>query len=65
MKRIGKRTAWAVMEQLKKGMFVPERTEVSFRNLEQLSSVSVLLSEDERMRLQGRIDRIDVCRQDG
>ena len=44
---------------------MPERTEVSFRNLEQLSSVSVLLSEDERMRLQGRIDRIDVCRQDG
>ncbi len=65
MKRIGKRTAWAVLEQLKKGVFVPERTEVSFRNLEQLASVSVLLSEDERMRLQGRIDRIDVCRQDG
>ena len=25
----------------------------------------MLLSEDERMRLQGRIDRIDVCRKDG
>lgn len=65
MKRIGQRTAWAILEQLKRGAFFPEQTEVSFRNLEQLPSVSVLLSEDERMRLQGRIDRIDVCRRDG
>ncbi len=65
VRRIGKRTAWAVLRQLQKGAFAPEETEVSFRNLEQLPSVSLLLSEDERMRLQGRIDRIDVCREDG
>lgn len=65
VRRIGKRTAWAVLRQLQKGSFVPEETEVSFRDLEQLPSVSLLLSEDERMRLQGRIDRIDVCREDG
>ena len=65
VRRIGKRTAWAVLRQLQKGSFVPEETEVSFRNLEQLPSVSLFLSEDERMRLQGRIDRIDVCREDG
>ncbi len=65
VRRIGKRTAWAVLRQLQKGSFVPEETEVSFRNLEQLPSVSILLSEDERMRLQGRIDRIDVYREDG
>lgn len=64
-RRIGKRTAWAVLKQLQKGSFFPEETEVSFRNLEQLPSVTVILSEDERMRLQGRIDRIDVCREDG
>ncbi|MCD8248666.1 MAG: PD-(D/E)XK nuclease family protein [Lachnospiraceae bacterium] len=38
---------------------------MSFRNLEQLPSVSVLLSENARMRLRGRIDRLDVCRRDG
>ena len=65
MKRIGQRTAWALMEQLRKGNFAPEKTEVSFLNLEQLPSVSVLLSEDERMRLQGRIDRVDICREQG
>ena len=65
MKRIGQRTAWALMEQLRKGNFAPEKTEVSFRNLEQLPSVSVLLSEDERMRLKGRIDRVDICREQG
>lgn len=65
MRRIGKRTAWAILEQLKKGVFFPEETEVSFRNLEQLPSVTMILSEDERMRLRGRIDRIDICREDG
>ncbi len=65
VRRIGKRTAWAILRQLQKGAFAPEETEVSFRNLEQLSSVSMMLSEDERMRLRGRIDRIDVCRQEG
>lgn len=65
VRRIGKRTAWAVLKQLQKGSFLPEETEVSFRNLEQLSSVTMILSEDERMRLQGRIDRIDVCRENG
>lgn len=65
MRRIGKRTAWAILEQLKKGAFFPEETEVSFRNLEQLKSVTMILSEDERMRLRGRIDRIDVCQENG
>lgn len=63
IRRIGQRTAWAVLKQLERGAFFPDRTEVSFRELEQLASVSVLLSEDERMRLRGRIDRIDVCRE--
>lgn len=65
VRRIGKRTAWAVLKQLQKGSFFPEETEVSFRNLEQLPSVTMILSEDERMRLRGRIDRIDVCRKNG
>ena len=65
VRRIGKRTAWAVLKQLQKGVFVPEETEVSFRNLEQLESVTMILSEDERMRLRGRIDRIDICRENG
>ncbi|MCD8096519.1 MAG: helicase-exonuclease AddAB subunit AddB [Lachnospiraceae bacterium] len=65
MERIAQRTAWAVLEQLKRGEFLPEETEVAFRNLEHLPSVSVLLSENARMRLRGRIDRLDVCRRDG
>lgn len=65
VRRIGKRTAWAILRQLQKGAFAPEETEVSFRNLERLSSVSMVLSGEDRMRLEGRIDRIDVCRQDG
>ncbi len=65
VRRIGQRTAWAVLKQLERGAFLPEQTEVMFQNLEQLKSVSVFLSKDERMCLKGRIDRIDVCRKDG
>lgn len=65
VRRVSQRTAWAMLQQLEKGYFLPENTELSFKNLEQLSSVSVLLSKEERMRLHGRIDRVDVYRKDG
>lgn len=60
IKRILKRTVAAMQYQLKKGSFVPEQFEVSFSVLEELDAVSVALSEQEKMRLKGRIDRMDV-----
>ena len=60
IKRILKRTVAAMQYQLKKGSFVPEQFEVSFSVLEELETVSVALSEQEKMRLKGRIDRMDV-----
>ena len=60
IKRILKRTVAAMQYQLKKGSFVPEQFEVSFSVLEELDAVSVALSEKEKMRLKGRIDRLDV-----
>ena len=50
-----------MQKQLRKGSFVPESFELSFRHADQLESVNVALSEQEKMRLQGRIDRIDVA----
>ena len=46
--------------QLKKGSFVPEKFEVSFSVLEELDAVNIALSEQEKMRLRGRIDRVDM-----
>ncbi|MDO4332486.1 MAG: helicase-exonuclease AddAB subunit AddB [Eubacteriales bacterium] len=60
IKRILKRTVETMQYQLKKGSFVPEQFEVSFSVLEELDSVNIALSEHEKMRLRGRIDRMDV-----
>lgn len=60
IKRILKRTVQAMQYQLKKGSFVPEQFEVSFSVLEELDAVNIALTEKERMRLRGRIDRMDV-----
>ncbi len=60
MGRILARTVETLKEQLKKGSFRPEVFELSFHSAENLDSVNVALSREEQMRLQGRIDRIDV-----
>lgn len=61
MGRILTRTVLTLQRQLKKGSFRPDAYELSFRFTEDLESVNVRLSEQEKMRLQGRIDRIDVA----
>lgn len=52
MHRLVKRAVWAMTEQIKKGVFVPEKLEVPFYLKE--SGIS----------LQGRIDRIDTYEED-
>lgn len=59
MKRVLTRTVLTLQEQLKKGFFAPVAYEVSFRNAEKLQDISLGLSGEERMRLIGRIDRVD------
>lgn len=61
MKRILSRSVCVLQNQLKKGDFVPRGHEVSFQYAQDLGSVNIALSEQEKMRLQGRIDRIDVA----
>jgi len=60
MERILVRTVFTLQKQLQKGSFVPEAYEISFRHTDDLESVDIALSDQERMRLRGRIDRIDV-----
>lgn len=59
--RILKRTIWALKEQLKSGKFLPEAFEMSFSRVENLDAVNITLSEEEKMKLRGRIDRLDTC----
>lgn len=61
MTRILKRTVLTLQTQLKKGTFVPEKFEMSFSMTEDLDSLNIALNEQDRMRLRGRIDRVDIC----
>ena len=60
MKRILKRTVFTLQEQLKKGSFTPAGYEMSFQVQENLEAINIALSEEEKLRIIGRIDRVDV-----
>jgi len=60
MSRVLMRTVSTLQNHLQKGDFVPEGHEISFRFADHMEAVDIALSEGERMRLQGRIDRIDI-----
>ena len=49
-------------EQVKKGDFEPTGFEVSFSAIDNLKAMRIGLSEDEELQLRGRIDRMDLCR---
>lgn len=65
MSRILTRTVLTLQQHLKQGSFQPDDYELSFRFAEDLDSIHVDLSEEEKMHLQGRIDRIDVSEDAG
>lgn len=59
--RILKRTIRTLKSQLKGGVFTPAHFEMSFSRVENLETVNIALTEKEKMKLRGRIDRIDTC----
>ncbi|MGN0431231.1 MAG: helicase-exonuclease AddAB subunit AddB [Lachnospiraceae bacterium] len=61
MKRILDRTVLTLQYQLKKGSFTPQSYEMSFSSVSNLESVDITLSGDEKMKLLGKIDRVDTC----
>ena len=64
MKHTMRRTVWALVTQVQKGKFVPSEFEVSFSKVNQLDSIRFTLSEEEKMQLLGRIDRVDTFEKD-
>lgn len=61
VEKITNRTIWALCEQLKKGDFEPSGMEISFSSADNLRAMRIALSEDEELRLKGRVDRMDLC----
>ncbi len=61
IRRLLHRTLWALQEQILRGSFEPEGAEIAFSLGEGRSARGIALSEDEKLLLTGRIDRLDVC----
>ena len=64
MERIGRilrRAVFTLQYQLQQGQFTPKKFEMSFSSLQDLESVNVALTEEEKLYLVGRIDRLDTC----
>lgn len=61
MGRVLTRTVLTLQNQLQKGEFQPEAYEMSFHYTDDLDSVNISLSPEEKMQLRGRIDRIDTA----
>ena len=56
VKRMMKRTIWALTKQMEQVAFTPSRFEVSFAMADSLESINIALSKEEKMKLLGRID---------
>ena len=61
LKRMMRRTVWALTKQLEKGDFMPGGYEISFGGASGLSTSDIALDRHGRMRLRGKIDRVDIC----
>jgi ATP-dependent helicase/nuclease subunit B len=58
--RIMKRSIWALTEQIRRGTFKPVGYEVDFMEVNHLEVEDMTLTEQQKMRLVGRIDRMDT-----
>ncbi len=60
MKRITARTVSVLASQIKKGSFQPKSFELAFSAENDYQSLNIKLTDEEYVRLRGRIDRMDV-----
>ena len=61
LKRMMRRTVWALTKQLEKGDFMPGGYEISFGGASGLSTSDIALDGHGRMRLRGKIEGVDIC----
>lgn len=64
IKKIMRRTASVISYQVREGEFTPKYFEVGFEQLDSFDSLNIRLSDDQYMKLLGRIDRVDTCEKD-
>lgn len=62
--RISMRSVRVLTEHIKAGDFLIKGTEVSFKSVDNLSSITFKLSDEEIMKFSGKIDRLDTFEDD-
>lgn len=65
MEHIFEQTVWALTKQVRKGRFVPNEFEISFDQADSLEALEFALEEGNQLKLTGRIDRLDTCKEEG
>ena len=65
MNHIFKQTVWALTTQVRKGRFVPNNFEIAFSKTDNMDALLFDLGEAKKLRLAGRIDRVDICEDEG
>ena len=61
IRRITRRTVDTLTYQLNKGRFIPYKFELGFSSGDDDTAINISLSGEEKMRIIGRIDRVDIC----
>ncbi|MFA5524952.1 MAG: PD-(D/E)XK nuclease family protein, partial [Tissierellales bacterium] len=66
LKRISKRALWTITDHIRKGDFVPVQHEVIFGDApnSKIPPIVINLPDGEEVRLEGRIDRVDILEGD-
>lgn len=62
LKRMGRRVLWTLSQELQRGRFEPEAYEVRFGSGGMLPAIEVKLASGETVLVEGRIDRVDILR---
>lgn len=65
MEKVFQQTIWALTKQVRAGHFVPTEFEISFNKKEDIEALHFELENGCSMNLGGRIDRLDLCKDDG
>jgi len=60
VRRICKRSLWALAEHIKHGLFEPYGSEISFNASSPITGIEISLNSDTKLILTGRIDRVDI-----
>lgn len=64
MEKILQKCVFNISYQLGKGRFMPKEYEVAFQTVENLQELDITLTEKDKIRLTGRIDRLDTYEKD-